>query len=157
MVPARESLEEFWRQRLEQAAKCHQLASANLQKALEEIRAGLTVAPDGSHAVRKAPQGRIRRTCQSHANFEALHGPDFVRKILPEDDFRSSAFPPAQAALQNGWRSDHSYSSTASRLRIGSSSTNGNEAMVTRTPAKGISDISDKPPADSYCVVSKNF
>ena len=52
--PARAHIEELWCERLEQASKRHKLATANLQKALDDLRAGRTVPPDGSFAVRKA-------------------------------------------------------------------------------------------------------
>jgi len=47
-------LEELWRVRLERAAKLHKAASIEHHKALDDMREGRTVPPDGSLAVRKA-------------------------------------------------------------------------------------------------------
>ena len=64
---SRTGLEETWRLRLEQAAKRHKIALADLQNALNDVRSGRTIPPDGSLAVRKAQleesaalQGHIR-------------------------------------------------------------------------------------------------
>ena len=50
----RSELEELWRVRLEQAAKLHKAASIEFRKALDDMREGRTVPPDGSFALRKA-------------------------------------------------------------------------------------------------------
>src|SRR5438270_12469032 len=47
-------LEEHWRLRLEEAAKRHKAAKAACAKGLEEFNTGLTLAPDGSEAIRRA-------------------------------------------------------------------------------------------------------
>jgi hypothetical protein len=70
---------------LEQAAKRHKLASIELQKALAEMKQGLTVPPDGPLGVRKA---YLAESAAIHEHVRILR--IFVdltvyRKIPPEE------------------------------------------------------------------------
>jgi hypothetical protein len=80
----RDQLEDDWRARLENAFIQHRLASEDFQKALEEQARNLTLAPDGSHAVRVARQ-RESDTRKEYMRLLRLFSDLVMRDKIPEE------------------------------------------------------------------------